>query len=130
MLNIKSKTSRVEATVLFIIWPYLPDPCDISAYTCLVEAVGVFWRAEWKKESDNKAVKYNSGKISENASTNATNTVRSIAPQCFDLVEATKAFSPCLYLRRARPFRENIRVWAPIPSDSITWSLSSQSRQE
>ena len=40
------KTVLVEVTVVFIICPYLFNPCDISAYTCLVEAVGVFWRAE------------------------------------------------------------------------------------
>ena len=28
------KTGRVAVTVLFIICPYLLNPCDISAYTC------------------------------------------------------------------------------------------------
>ena len=49
--------------------------------------------------------------FSENASTNATSAVRFVAPQDFDLVGAIKAFSLCLYLRRARPFRQNIQVW-------------------
>ena len=40
------KTGLVVVTVLFITCLYLLNPCDISAYTCLVEAVGVFWRAE------------------------------------------------------------------------------------
>ena len=40
------KTGLVVVTVLFIICLYLLNTCDISAYTCLVEAVGVFWRAE------------------------------------------------------------------------------------
>ena len=46
--NSNLQNSRVEAKVLFITCLYLLNPCDISAYTCLVEAVGVFWRAEWK----------------------------------------------------------------------------------
>ena len=61
--NSNLQNSRVEAKVLFITCLYLLNPCDISAYTCLVAAVGVFWRTEWKNESDIKAVKYYSRKI-------------------------------------------------------------------
>ena len=56
------KTGRVEVTVLFIICLYLLNPCDISAYTYLVEEVGVFWCAERKNESDIRVVKYHSRK--------------------------------------------------------------------
>ena len=113
--NSNLQNSRVEAKVLFITCLYLLNPCDISAYTCLVEAVGVFWRAEWKMNLISRLWNTIPGKFSENASTNATNTVRFIAPQGFDLVGATKAFSPCLYLRRARLIFQNIRVWSQIP---------------
>ena len=106
------KTGRVEVTVLFIICLYLLNPCDISAYTYLVEEVGVFWCAERKNESDIRVVKYHSRKNSENASTNATNTILSIAPQGFDLVGANKGFSLCLHLRRTLPFRQDIRILA------------------
>ena len=56
--NSNLQNSRVEAKVLFITCLYLLNPCDISAYTRLVAAVAVFWRAERKNESDIKTVNY------------------------------------------------------------------------
>ena len=106
------KTGRVEVTVLFIICLYLLNPCDISAYTYLVEEVGVFCVLNEKMNLISGLWNIIPGKNSENASTNATNTILSIAPQGFDLVGANKGFSLCLHLRRTLPFRQDIRILA------------------